>query len=165
MSFEKECMLNYRLIDDIDIPVWIESGSDNKSILAVCSNLAPNKKVPEISVNISKILGWDLHMLYVVDMQDAVEVDDTGARSEKKSEEELINKGKQFVEDMQKKGVKVTLVKGSLERETVKAAGDIGVKLIIVGREQKKRKILGLPTKSVKRIMAEKCRYSILFTN
>jgi len=165
MGFEKECMLHYRLFDEVDIPIWVESGTDEKSILAVCSNLAPNQKVPEMSVELSKILGWDLRMLYVVDVQDAVEVDKAGRRSGKKSEKELIIKGNQFVYDMQKKGIDVTLVKGSLEKETTKAAEDIGAGLVILGREQKKKSVFGLPLKSIKRKMAEKCRYSILFIN
>ncbi|MCK4365743.1 MAG: universal stress protein, partial [Thermoplasmatales archaeon] len=40
MGYEKECILNYRLLDDVHIPVWIEGKSEGKSILAVCSNLA-----------------------------------------------------------------------------------------------------------------------------
>jgi hypothetical protein len=165
MGFEKECLLNYRLLDDVNIPIWIESGYEGKSILAVCSNLAPNLKVPDISTELSKILGWDLNMLYVVDTQDAVQVDHMGRRSEKKSEEDLVNKAKQFVSEMQKKDIEVKLVKGSLEKETVKGAAEVGAKLVILGREQKKKRVFGLPTKSVRKKMAEECRYSILFMN
>jgi len=165
MSFEKRCLLNYRLLDEVNIPIWIESGHEDNSILAVCSNLAPNQMVPEISVKLSETLGWDLNMIYVVDMHDAVEVDKIGRRSEKKSEKDLMGKGKQFVFEMRKKGIDVKLVKGSLEKETVKAAENIGPKLVILGREQKKKSVLGLPVKSVKKKMAEKCRYSILFMN
>lgn len=165
MGYEKECLLNYRLLDEVNIPVWVESGYEKNSILAVCSNLAPNQRVPEIGIKLSKILGWDLNMLYVVDIQDTVEVDEMGRRSEKKSEKTLTDRGKQFVSDMQKRGMDVRLVRGSLEKETAKAAENLGAKLVIIGREQKKKKVLGLPTKSIKRKMAEKCRYSILFIN
>ncbi len=165
MGFEKGCILNYRLLDEVNAPIWIESEGEGKSILAVCSNLAPNQKVPEFSVKLSKDLGWDLHMLYVIDMGDSVEVDETGQRSDRKSEKDLIFIGENFVEKMGEKGVNVRLVKGSLEKETVKAAEDIGANLVIVGREQKKKNIFGLPVKNVKKKMAEKCRYSILFVN
>lgn len=165
MGFEKGCMLNYRLFDEVHIPIWIESGSDNNSILAVCSNLAPNQKVPEISVKLSKILGWDLHMVYMIDTEDSIEVDSMGKRSERKSERELLNQGHKFVYEMGKKELTVSLVKGSLEKETAKAAEDIGAGLVILGREQKKKNILGIPTKSIKKKMVEKCRYSILFVN
>jgi len=165
MGYEKECLLNYRLLDEVNIPIWVEYGYEKNSILAVCSNLAPNQRVPEIGIKLSKILGWDLNMLYVVDIQDTVEVDEMGRRSEKKSEKTLTDGGKQFVTNMQKRGMDVRLVRGSLEKETAKAAENLGAKLVIIGREQKKKKVLGLPTKSIKRKMAEKCRYSILFIN
>ena len=165
MGFEKKCMLNYRLFGEVQVPIWIESGCGDNSILAVCSNLAPNQKVPEISVKMSKILGWKLHMIYVIDTEDAVTVDGSGIRSERKSERELLTQGHQFIYEMEKKGLTVTLQKGSLEKETTKTAEDIGAGLVIIGREQKKKHILGIPIKSVKKKMAEKCRYSILFVN
>ena len=165
MGFEKGCILNYRLLDEVNAPIWIESEGEGKSILAVCSNLAPNQKVPEFSVKLSKDLGWDLHMLYVIDMGDSVEVDETGQRSDRKSEKNLISIGENFVEKMRERGVNVRLVKGGLEKETVKAAEGIGANLVIVGREQKKKNIFGLPVKNVKKKIAEKCRYSILFVN
>ena len=165
MGFEKGCILNYRLLDEVNVPIWIESDGEGKSILAVCSNLAPNQKVPEFSVKLSEDLGWDLHMLYVIDVGDSVEVNETGQRSDKKSEKELDFIGENFVEKMGEKGVNVRLVKGSLEKETVKAAEDIGANLVIVGREQKKKNIFGLPVKNIKKKMAEKSRYSILFVN
>jgi len=88
-----------------------------------------------------------------------------GKRSERKSERELLTQGHKFVYEMGKKGLTVSLVKGSLEKEIVKAAEDIGAGLVILGREQKKKHVLGIPTKSIKKKMAEKCRYSILFVN
>jgi len=165
MGFEKGCILNYRLLDDINIPVWVEAESKGKSILAVCSNLAPNKKVPEISLKLSETLGGDLHMLYVVDVEDRVQVDENCIRSDKKSERDLIFKGQNFVEEMKNKGVNIKLIKGSLQKETTKAAESINPNLVIVGRGQKKKGILGLPVKNVKRKMAERCKHSILFIN
>ena len=165
MAYEKGCLLNYRLFSEAIIPIWIESGYGNNSILAVCSNLAPNQKVPDISIKLSKILGWDLHMIYVIDIEDAVEVDINGKRSERKSENELLVRGQQFVNNMDKKGISASIVKGNLEKQTLKAAENIGTGLVIIGREQKKKQILGISTKSVKKKMAEKSRYSILFLN
>jgi len=165
IGFEKECILNYRLLDEIKIPVWIEGKGDTQKILAVCSNLAPNQKVPEMSIQLSKKLRWDLHMLYVVDIEDSVQVDEQGIRSEKKPERDLLFTGQNFIEEMNSQGIKTELVKGSLEKETIKTAEQINANLIIVGREQKKRGILGIPVKHVKRKIAEKCKYSILFIN
>ena len=165
MSFEKGCILNYRLLDEVNVPVWIESDGEGKSLLAVCSNLAPNQKVPEFSIKLSKCLGWDLHMLYVIDMGDNVEVDETCQRSDRKSEKDLDLVGYKFVEKMREKGINVRLVKGVLEKEIVKAAEKFGVNLVIVGREQKKKNIFGLPVKNIKKKMAEKSSYSLLFFN
>lgn len=165
MGYEKECILNYRLLDDVNIPVWIEGKSEGKSILAVCSNLAPNQRVPDVGLILSGALGWDLHMLYVVDVEDSVQVNDQCIRSDKQPEKNLLFCGQNFVEEMKNKGVTVELVKGSLEKETTKAADSINPNLVVMGREQKKKGILGLPVKHIKRKMADKCQYSILFIN
>ena len=165
MGFEKECLLKYRLLDDVDVPVWIVAKSERQSILAVCSNLAPNKKVPEISLKLSEALGWKLHMIYVVDVEDSVHVDENGARSDKKPERDLIFCGQNFAQEMKKRKIKVDIVRGSLEKETLKAAERIQPKLVILGREKKKKGLLGIPVKSLKKKLAEKCEYSILFVN
>ena len=166
MGFEKGCLLHYRILENSDVPIWIESTAEGrKIILAVCSNLAPNQKVPGISIELSRKLGWELHILYVVDTQDSVEVDEMGHRSGRKSEEELISAGKNFLEEMMKKGIKGSMKKGILERETVKAAKEIGAGLVVVGREHKKTGIVGLSFKTVKKKLVERCNYSILFVN
>lgn len=164
-GYERGCLLHYRIIDSSRVPIWVESGSGNSTILAVCSNLAPNQKVPQMSIELARSLGWKLYMLYVVDMQDSVEVDERGNRSGIKSERELTDAGEKFLEDMAGMGVDTRLVTGSLERETVRAAREIGAGLVVVGREQKKNGVLGLPVKSIKKKLAEKCEYSILFIN
>jgi hypothetical protein len=74
-------------------------------------------------------------------------------------------RGKQFVSSMRKKNIHVKLVKGALEKQTVKAAQELGAQLVIIGREQKKKTVLSLPLKDVKRKMAEICPYSLLFIN
>ena len=165
MGFEKECLLNYRLLDEVNIPVWVVAKNEGKSILAVCSNLAPNQKVPDMSLKLSEILNRDLNMLYVVDIEDSVYVDKNCIRSDKKPERDLVFNGQNFAEEMKNKGVNVQLVKGSLEKEINKAAENLNPNLVIIGREQKKKGILGIPVKNVKRKMAEKCNYSILFVN
>lgn len=168
MAFEKACLLNYRLLDEIDvqIPIWAVSDiKGDNAILAVCSNLAPNQKVPNVSIELSKQLGWKLHMLYVVDVEDTVEVYETLERSVKKSEAELIKHGEIFTEKMKKQGIQVKLIKGSIEKEMIKMADELKTKLIIIGRQQKKKGLLGFPMKNMKKRMAEKCKHSILFVN
>jgi hypothetical protein len=163
MGFEKECLLNYRLLEDVDVPVWVESGHDSNKILAVLTNLSPNQKVPNLSIELSKILSWDLQMIYVVDREDAVQVNEKGERSGKKAERDLLFFGQKFIQDLEDKGIKVDLLKGSLERQTIKKAKKMDAGLIIVGREQKKKGVLGVPIKNLRRKIAEKCKYSLLF--
>jgi len=165
MGFEKECLLNYRLLEDANIPVWIEGKSDSRTILSVLSNLAPNQKVPDISVKLSKKLNWDLKMIYIIDTEDNVLVDEKGVRSEKKPERDLVFAGQNFVEDFQKKKISAELVKGNLEKQIAKKAEEINANLVIIGREQKKKGPLGFPAKNIKKKMAEKCKHSILFIN
>jgi nucleotide-binding universal stress UspA family protein len=165
MGYERGCMIDYRLLNDIDIPVWIESGGSHKSILAVCSNLAPNQKVPEISITLSKKLDWELKMIYVTDIEDNVEVDEHGNRSSPKPLHELLFSRQEFIEHMQDRGVVVETVEGSLQKESMKAARKMQAGLIIIGREQKKRGKLGLPIKKVKQKLADRCKYSLLFIN
>jgi len=169
MGFEKGCLLHYRIIDNSYAPIWIESAESAEKgreiILAVCSNLAPNLKVPEMGEKLSKSLGWELHMIYIVDMQDNVAVDEQGQRSGRKSESELIDAGKEFIREMGKKGIDVKMVKGSIEKETIRAAREVGAGLVIVGREQKRTGIMGIYAKTVRKRLVEKCNYSILLTN
>ena len=163
MGFEKECILKYRVLEETTIPLWVDAGYQPDTILVVCSNLAPNQKAPDFSMKLSKTLNWDIQMLYIVDTEDTVQVDEKGQRSDKKPERTLIFHGQKFIEEMEKKGINAKLVKGSLEKETIKAAEKIKKVLIIIGREQKKKGPLGLPVKNLKKKLAEKCDYSILF--
>jgi len=163
MGFSNECVLNYRLLDEVDIPVWVEGQVTGDTILSICSNLAPNQKVPDLSLELSGLLDWKINMLYVVDIEDSVVVDEQGKRSEKKPERDLIFKGQSFVEEMKKRGVNIELVKGSLGKEINRAAEKINPTLIILGREQKKKGALGIPIKNVRKKIASKCKYSMLF--
>ncbi len=165
MGFEKECILNYRLFDEVNIPIWIEANNEIKNILAVCSNLAPNQKVPDFSIKLAKSLGCNLHMIYIVDVEDSVQVDTAGKRSGTKTSKALIKNGQNFVKELKEKEININLVKGSSEKEIFKAAKKLKADLIIIGREKKKKGILGLPVKRFKQKIAEKCDYSILFIN
>ena len=165
MGYDKGSMIDYRILDQITIPLWIEGGGRNESILAVCSNLAPNQIVPSISEELSTKLNWPLSMLYVIDTQDTVEVDTNGMRSPKKQKKDLFFYSQNFVEKMNQKNIKVKTVEGSLEQQTIKEARNLEVGLVIIGREKKKRGLLGLPVKNIKQKMAEKSKFSLLFIN
>ena len=163
MGYGSGCMINYRLLDNVDIPVWIEAGGHRNSILAVCSNLAPNQKVPDISRRLAQ--EWDLYMLYVTDIDDTVKVDANGERSERKTKNDLLFDGQNFVNDMIKKGIDMRTRQGSLENETIKAARELEAGLVIIGREQKRRGKFGFPVRKFKQKMADRCKYSLLFVN
>ena len=165
IGYQKACLLNYRLIDTLTIPVWVEAEEDHEDIiLAVCSNLAPNKKVPSISMALSQILGWKLHMIYIVDTEDTVEVDERGSRYPK-NKQDLVLSGKQFIDEIKRKGVSAELIQGSFENEVIKKSNEINPGLIIIGREKKQRGKLGLPIKNVRRKIIEKSKHSVLLIN
>jgi len=165
IGFDRGCMINYSLIDSITIPLWIEGGGKHESILAVCSNLAPNQKVPKVSKKLAEVFKWKLSMLYITDTQDTVEVDTNGARSIKKPKHELLFAGQNFAEEMHKNQMNVKTVQGTLEQQTIKEANKIKAGLIIIGREQKEKGVFGLPVKKIKQKIAEKCKYSLLYLN
>jgi hypothetical protein len=165
MGFQKGSTLNYRLFEKINVPVWVKMVGDTGSILAVCSNLAPNKNVPDFSVKLSKSLGWDLNMIYVVDTEDNVEVNCEGVRSSKKPERELVFSAQKFIDGMENKNVSMKLIKGNLLRETLNAAGKYNSNLIIIGREHKEKGLFGFPFKNFKKKMVEKGKYSLIFLN
>ena len=165
MGFQKGSTLTYRLFEEINIPVWVKMVGETGSILAVCSNLAPNKKVPDFSIKLSKVLGWKLNMVYIVDTEDNVEVSEDGVRSLRKPERDLVFTGQNFVNDMEKRSFNVELIKGNLVKETFNAAGNVDANLIIIGREQKQKGLFGLSVKNFKKKMFEKGKYSLLFLN
>ena len=165
MGYEKQCMIDYRFIDEITIPIWIDGGGYHKSILAICSNLAPNQKVPDISKKLSEAFKWNLFMLYIIDTQDSVTVDINGKRSTKKHKQDLLLSRQSFIQQMENKQITVKTVEGSFEQQTIKEANRIEAGLVIIGREQKQKGKFGLPVKNIKQKMAEKCKYSLLFIN
>jgi len=165
MGFNRGCMIDYRLLDDVTIPIWIEGGGQHESILAVCSNLAPNRKVPSISIKLSDALNWKLSMLYIIDTQDSVKVDVNGIRSIKKQKHELLFAGQNFVDEMKEKKIDVKTIQGTLEQQTIKESNNLEAGLVIIGREQKQKGMLGLPVKKIKQKIAERCKYSLLFIN
>ena len=165
MGFEKQCTLNYKLFDEVKMPLWVVNKNDGKSILAVCSNLAPNVKVPDVSLKLSKSLNLELNMIYIIDTEDNVQVDEKENRSDKKSDRDLTFSAENFKNNMEKIGIKTNILKGNFEKELVKATEKYNPKIVIIGREQKKKNILGLPVRNLKRKLVEKCKYSILYLN
>ena len=163
MGFEKDTILNYRVLDDLNIPIWIETKNKADSILAVCSNLLRNKKVPEVTMKLADAFNYTFHMVYIFDKQYTIDFNETGEITGKKSKKDLITKAQNFVETMEKKGIDVEIIEGSLERETIKQAKIKNADLVIIGREKMKKSNLGIPIRHFKRKLAEKCGSSMLF--
>ncbi|MBS3778015.1 MAG: universal stress protein [Candidatus Thermoplasmatota archaeon] len=160
MSYKKYCFVNYSVLDEIDIPLWVECGNNRKSLLAICSNLYANKKIFEISLLLSKMFHWDLEMVYVVD----VHADSTGSDDvrRRKNHSELMNDGDAFVSALKEQGINIHLVEGDIKHETLKAAKTVEPKLVVIGRGHKKD-FLGFPVKHFQQRLVEKCKYSFLF--
>jgi nucleotide-binding universal stress UspA family protein len=165
LGFEKEYSFEYRLLSEVPVPLWIEVGTAKKSILAVCSNLAPNINVPSVSMQLATLLGWPLRMVYVIDTEDTIEVDDRGVRTGKKSMQELMIKAEHFIATMKAQGVDVELETGGFEKVILRATRRIQPGLIVIGREQKQKGLLGLPVKDSKKKVLQHCKCSLLFLN
>lgn len=165
MGFEKESGFDFRLLSEVSVPLWIEAGKGNHSVLAVCSNLAPNLKVPEVSIRLAGLLGWELHMIYIIDTEDAVAVDETGLRGKKQSSVELRSSADAFISRMKQKGVEVELVTGAFEKETLRAAERVGAGVVVIGRERKQKGLWGRPVKDSKKKLLQHSKCSLLFLN
>jgi nucleotide-binding universal stress UspA family protein len=163
MGFEKEYLFEYRVLSEIAVPVWVEKGNSKHSVVAVCSNLAPNVRVPVISKQLAELLGWSLHLVYVIDTEDAVEVDVSGVRREPRSLQQLQERAGEFLKAMEAQGISVELVTGGFERETMKVAARLDPGVLVVGREQKQKGRLGLPARDWKKRMVQHCPCSVLF--
>ncbi len=160
MGYEKECFLKYRLFEKLHIPIWVEIGKMSKNILGVCSNLAPNIRVPKITLSLAKKLGYNPFFVYIVDVEEKVEVDEKGNKM-KRSLEELIRKAKKFAEEYGKYA-RVEIAVGALEEEIIKFAKRLNADVIVIGREMKKRRIFG---KGLKKEIADRINHSVFFLN
>lgn len=165
MGYEKWCLLKYRILDDINIPLWIIGTPGNQTLLAICSNLTPNEKIIQTSAELSKLFNWDLQLIYIIDTRDNLLFDENTKLFLRMSQKDLIEKGQTFVEDMKKDGIDAKMVNGNFDEETVQAAKSINANLIVIGQERKKTDLLGFPVKSTNRKIVEKCGCSILFMN
>ena len=165
MGFKRSSHLGYRLLKALDIPIWIEANGKIKKILAVCTNLAPNEKVPEMSLSLAESYNAEVSMMYVIDTTDRIIVDKNMKRSQKKTIKNLTEEGTKFMETMKQKGVEIDLVSGSLEKLVMEREKKIKADLVMIGREQKKRAPLGLFGRNTRLKIAEKSKHSILFIN
>ncbi len=159
-GYEKGCLLRYRLFENMNIPVWVEMKKSKKHVLGVCTNLAPNKRVPSLTLELAECFGYVPHLLYVVDKEEKVEVDEEGRKTERKLSE-LLEKAEEFL-DKYKGKMHTHFSEGILEEEIIKYSKEIDPDVIIIGREMKKRKIF---CREMKREIVDKLENSLLFLN
>jgi len=159
IGFEKDCMLKYRFLERVKIPVWVEIGK-GENILGVCSNLAPNIKVPSFTIKFAEAMEKRPYLLYIIDTSEMVEVDENCVKKPC-SMERLMEKAKEFKEKYEHIA-RIEIRKGGIEEEAANFADEINADVAIVGREMKKR---GIFSKEFKKEMAEKIKHSLLFLN
>ena len=165
MGYEKVCMLKYRILDDINIPLWVNGKTDGQTVLAICSNLTPNQKIPEISQKLAHFFNWGLQVLYIVDIEENITYDEATKRFIKKPVKELLADGQHIVDTLQQKGITATMMTGSLEEKTIRSAKQFNAGLIVIGQEHKRYDKLGFSMKTINHKIVEKCKYSLLFLN
>jgi len=158
MGFEKDCFVHYRLLESISMPIWVENGGE-EVVMGLCSNLAPNVKVPPFAVELASVLKKEAVLLYILDASEKVIVDERGNKREAEMEE-LREEARKFKEKHEREA-RVEIVEGRLE-EAAKYARKNRAYVTIVGREMKKR---GMLTKELRKEMVEKSNSSILFLN
>jgi len=163
ISYEKECLLKYRILNDIDIPLWVTGTPGGQTLFAVCSNRTPNQKVLQMSQKLAQLLTMDLFLLYIVDVEDTIAYDEHTQRYVKMSVTDLLDTGQRFVDDLQIKGIPAHMTTGGVEGKTVQTAKQLNAGLVVIGQEPKRYDLLGFPVKSINHRIVEKCKYPILF--
>lgn len=159
-AFEKECFLKYRLFEMLHIPLLVEFGEGGKNILGVCSNLAPNVRVPKFTLEIAEKFRYKPHFVYIIDKDELVEVDEEGNKIERDLEY-LKNRAKEFASRYEK-FAPIEITVGAIENEMIKYADRINADLVIIGREMKRKSLFG---KELKRELVERIKHSLLFLN
>ena len=155
MGFEKWNVLKYRLFEKLKIPIWVAAGGGDV-VVGACSNLAPNMKVPKFIKDFSKATNYKAILLYIIDTEDKILVNENGERI-KADIDELRERAKKFAE----KYKKVEIREGVFEEELVKFADEVNAGLIVIGREMKKRRML----KEVRKDIVKNLHHSVLFLN
>jgi len=140
----------------------LKNKKEKKTILAVCTNRAPNKKVPEIAVHLAKTFGGSLYLLYVVTSSE------TGpAFYPHAPKEEDVAEASRFLESFERKyGAEVKLFKkemvvGNLVKTVLKKCKTLNPFLVVIGRVAESEIMLNLKI-GVKQNLARKVTHNLL---
>ncbi len=143
-----------------------------KRILLILSNVCPNEKSPKVAMELAKRFDAELYITFITDTAEHFEVnaiDHAIKKSEEQSVENIEAHGRYLLEKLNKEyeGERLKLVltsrAGDFTNEIIKQAKEIAPELIIVGREQKECKVLGIFKKSIKSKIIKKSSLPILF--
>lgn len=163
IGYSEEGLLRYRILDEITVPLWVVGDAGNHCVLGVCSNLTPNQKIPLMSRKLASCLGWDFQLVYIVDVHEPITYDETAQQFVKRSVEQLLSDGQRYVDEMAKNRVSTQMASGVLVDQIVQNAKQLHAGLVVVGQEQKRYDILGLPLRSMNQRLVEKSRSSTMF--
>ena len=159
-GYEKYCLLKYRLLDKLDIPLWIEQETGGPHVLGICSNLAPNKRVPDVTLSLAGALGYTPHLLYVVDTEEKVEVDEYEHKREC-TLAELTERAHALLTNYEGRA-ETHFSSGVLEDEIASHAHRINPDVVIIGKEMKRKRLF---CRDLKHDMVAKLHKSLLFLN
>lgn len=141
-------------------------------ILLILSNVCPNKKSPGVAIELAKKFDAELYVTYIVDKKEHFDVDTPDQKVDKlesQTVKQLKEAGQSLLDEVEKKYEDTnihqhfTSRKGDFIPEILKKTDQIDPDLIIVGREQKEGKLLGVFKKGVKSELVKKSTLPILF--
>ena len=159
--YERYCTLRYRLLEDLNIPLWVEQQlGKNPIVLGVCSNLAPNKRVPDLTIDLATTFKATPHLLYIIDIEEPVEVDEQGEKHQSTTAS-LTEYGQAFLRsyrDIAQGHFSVGVLEDDIIRYTTRLNPDV----VIIGREMKRKKFL---CREIKRDIVVRMEHSVLFLN
>ncbi len=158
IGFKKDAVIHYRVIERIKNPLLIAIKNGNDGVVGICSNLAPNVKVPSFVKEFATRINKEAKLVYIIDKEESAIVDEKGNKI-KKSIDEIREIAKKFVSSHE---LSSEIREGIMEDEIEKVAQDKDAFITVIGREMKKRKIF---SKEIRKRIVENSSYTILFLN
>ncbi len=162
LEFVQSYLLAFRIFEKSPVPVWVEGErKDRKDILGVLSNRAPNKRVPDMLVELARAFGAKVHLLYVVSPYDpgkSLSFKGCSAEERQEAEEAMLRFDEACGPSI--KVIEQELVEGSIVNTVLKKCKEIDPFLIVMGRIEERDIMLGLK-RGVKKRLAEKTTHNL----
>jgi nucleotide-binding universal stress UspA family protein len=157
MEYCPDAFLRYRIFMRAKIPIWVERGKSMKKILAVLTNLAPNKVVPEVAARLARIYRSEVFLLYVIDLKEKGHKMDSS-----KAKKEAAGKMAEFKAKNPDITVKTSVRTGSMDKVAERVARKYDPGTVILGRFKKIRKYLMFSRSDLKDHFCRKAPYNII---